>query len=100
MCILHVLFARVHIAKAISELPVHCRDLNKQLKDAKHLQKLKTDAQAVITDAGNQEEMHRALRRKLIRANADLDVLLLDDMQACNPSSTLKGLPMACLVIS
>lgn len=64
--------------------PVNRRDLNKQLGDAQHLQQLKLDAQAVIMDAGQQEETQRALKRKLIRAKADLDVLLLDDKQACN----------------
>ena len=61
---------------------VNCRDLNKQLGDAQHLQQLKLDAQAVIMDSREQEDTQRALKRKLIRAKADLEVLLLDDKQA------------------
>ncbi|KAL0045887.1 hypothetical protein WJX82_007633 [Trebouxia sp. C0006] len=58
------------------------RDLNKQLGDAQHLQQLKLDAQAVIMDTREQEDTQRALKRKLIRAKADLEVLLLDDKQS------------------
>ncbi len=63
---------------------VNCRDLNKQLGDAQHLQQLKLDAQAVIVDIEQQAEMQRALKKKLIHAKAELEVLLLDDKQACN----------------
>ena len=78
---------------------VNCRDLNKQLGDARHLQQLKVDAQVVIMDIGQQEETQRALKRKLIRAKADLEVLLLDDKQACNLLLLLLvvGLHKACL---
>ena len=60
-----------------------CRDVNKQLEDAHRLQELKLTAQSAITEVGNQEELHRELRRKLIRAKADLEVLLLDEKQVC-----------------
>ncbi len=78
-------------------LDVNCRDLNKQLGDAQHLHQLKADAQAAFTDAGQQEEMQRALKRKLIRAKADLEVLMLDDKQARDPSLLLVG--RACLSV-
>ncbi len=74
---------------------MNCRDLNKQLGDAQHLHQLKADAQAAITALGQQKELQRALKRKLIRAKADLEVLLLDEKQACNPSWLLVG--HACL---
>ncbi len=74
---------------------MNCRDLNKQLGDAQHLHQLKTDAQAAITDAGKQKETQRALKRKLIHAKADLEVLLLDEKQACNPALLLVA--HACL---
>jgi len=77
------------------ELLGNYRDLNKQLGDAQHLHQLKAAAQAAITNAGQQKETQKALKKKLIRAKADLDVLLLDEKQACNPS--LSRVAPACL---
>ena len=58
-----------------------CRDINKQLGEAQQMHQLKVNAQAAIDEAAKQEEVQRELRRKLIRAKADLEVLLLDGKQ-------------------
>lgn len=66
-----------------------CRDVNKQLVDAHQLQELKLTAQSAITEVGKQEELQRELKRKLIRAKADLEVLLLDEKEVCYTSMTV-----------
>ena len=50
------------------------------------MHQLKVNAQAAIDEAAKQEEVQRELRRKLIRAKADLEVLLLDGKQVSHTS--------------
>ena len=64
-----------------------CRDINKQLGEARQMHQLKVHAQAAIAEAAKQEDLQRELRRKLIRAKADLEVLLLDEKQVRHTSS-------------
>ena len=61
--------------------------MSKQLRDAQQLQQLKLTAQSAITEVGKQAELQRDLKRNLIRAKADLEVLLLDDKQVCYSST-------------
>ena len=58
-----------------------CRDINKQLGEAQQMHQLKVNAQAAIAEAAKQQEVQRELKRKLILAKADLEVLLLDEKQ-------------------
>lgn len=73
--------------------------MSKQLGDAQQLQQLKLTAQSAITEVGKQAELQRDLKRNLIRAKADLDVLLLDDKQVCYSSMIAVQLRLLSLLI-
>ena len=60
------------------------------------MHQLKVNAQAAIAEAAKQEEIQRELKRKLIRAKADLEVLLLDEKQVSHTSLSLLYINHVC----
>ena len=60
------------------------------------MRQLKVNAQAAIAEAAKQEEVQRESKRKLIRAKADLEVLLLDEKQVSHTLLSLLYISHVC----